>query len=503
MSEIRGVMNAEKSPELGSELAAARQRIAELVASAAERTESLEALRASEARYRSVFEAIGIGLTLIGLDHRVILANDRQGQIFHKAAAELADKYCFEEFEKRDAVCPHCPGVQAIATGQPAMAETSGVRDDGSVNFARIQAFPVLSAEGVPIGFIEMVEDITEQKLAEEGRRESEERFRLLVEHAADAFFLHDAEAKILDVNRRACESLGYTREELLGLSVRDFDPAFDFDGLAHWAEMLPGEPETVERVHVRKDGTSFPVEVRLGVIESGERRLFLALVRDITERKQAEAMLARRAVQLQTGAEVSHAASSIIDPDELMRQVVNLIRERFDLYYVGLFLVDQSLRLHSEPGEWAYLRAGTGEAGQTMLRQNYRLKLAGNSMVGQCIAEAEARIALDTGREAVRFANPLLPDTRSELALPLISRGEAIGALTIQSTQEAAFSHEDIAVLEIMAGQIANSIENAHLYKESQAALEELQATHRRYLQREWSRYLGGAASRGKKKEE
>ena len=97
---------------------------------------------------------------------------------------------------------------------------------------------------------------------------------------------------------------------------------------------------------------------------------------------------------------------------------------------------------------------------------------------------------------------NPLLPDTRSELALPLISRGAAIGALTIQSSEEAAFSEEDIAALEIMAGQIANSIENARLYQETQAALEELKATHARYIRQEWSRYLG-ESSGGKKEDD
>jgi len=480
-------------------LAEARRRIAELETSEAERKQAEETLRASEERYRSVVQSIGIGITLIGRDHRIIMVNDEQGRIFRKPASKFIGKNCFEEFEKRDAVCSHCPGIEAMATGRPAMVETSGIRDDGSVNFARIRAFPMLDAKGTPTAFIEVVEDITELKLAEEGRQESEERFRLLVEYAADAFFLHDSDSSILEVNRRACESLGYTREELLSLTIQDFDPAFDLGELEQWEQMVPGEPRTFERVHIRKDGATFPVEVRLGVFVSGERRLFLALVRDITDRKQAEEALARRAMQLQTSAEVSHAASSIVDPDELICRVVDLIRERFDLYYVGLFLVDQT---GLEPGKWAVLRAGTGQEGRKMVKQRHKLKIGSGSMIGWCIANKRPRIALDTGEEAVRFENPLLPDTRSELALPLISRGEAIGALTIQSSQEAAFSEEDIAVLQIMAGQIANAIENARLYKQTQTALEELESTHRWYLQQEWSRYLGRSSPPGKKKD-
>jgi PAS domain S-box-containing protein len=486
--------------QLTNELAAARRRIAELEASAAERELLAAALRDSEALYRSIVDSVDIGLTLIGRDHCVILANERQGELFHKPASALGGTFCFAEFEKREAICPHCPGVQAMASGKPAMVETMGIRDDGTTNFAEIRAFPVSNAEGTPIGFVEIVEDISERKLAEKGRQESEERFRLLIEHAADAFFLHDADTRIVDVNRRACESLGYTREELLELRVQDFDSAFDDRAQDNWSRLVPGKPETVERVHRRKDGITFPVEVRLGVIDSGEDRFFLALVRDISERKQAERMLARRAVQVQTGAEVAHAASGIIDPDELMRRVVELIRERFDLYYVGLFLVDQALRFYSQPGEWAYLRAGTGEAGEAMLNQEYRLRVGSQSMVGRCIAEAKPCVALDTRKEAHRLANPLLPDTRSELALPLVSRGQAIGALTIQSTEPGAFSAEDIAALEIMAGQIANSIENARLFKTTQEALEELKGIHGRYVRQEWSRYLGQPLPKEKK---
>jgi GAF domain-containing protein len=110
--------------------------------------------------------------------------------------------------------------------------------------------------------------------------------------------------------------------------------------------------------------------------------------------------------------------------------------------------------------------------------------------MIGQCITNRQARIALDVGTEAVRFENPYLPDTHSELALPLVSRGAAIGALTIQSTEEAAFSAEDIAVLQTMADQVANVIENARLFNRSQEALREMEAIQRRYQQRAWSEY-------------
>ncbi len=200
------------------------------------------------------------------------------------------------------------------------------------------------------------------------------------------------------------------------------------------------------------------------------------------------EQRVAERTRVLQTAAEVSRATTSVLDPDQLLRQVVGLVRERFDLYYVGLFLLDE------EPGDsgrtFAVLRAGTGEAGQTMLAQGHRLEVGGGSMIGQCVARSEARIALDVGEEAVRFDNPFLPHTRSELALPLRSRGRIIGAMTVQSVEEAAFDEEYIAVLQTTADQVAVAIDNAMLFAQTQAALEEVEAAHQRYLGRAWAEY-------------
>jgi GAF domain-containing protein/HAMP domain-containing protein len=201
------------------------------------------------------------------------------------------------------------------------------------------------------------------------------------------------------------------------------------------------------------------------------------------------EERVAERTRSLQAAAEVSRATTSLRDPDELLRQVVDLVRERFNLYYVGLFLVD-------EVKEWAVLRAGTGEAGQTMIAQGHRLAVAGESMIGRCVASDQARIALDVGKEPVRFGNPLLPETRSEMALPLHSRGQVIGAMTVQSVVEAAFDEADIAVMQTMADQVAIAIDNARLFVETQAALKEMEAVHRQYLREAWAAYTPSAGA-------
>lgn len=174
---------------------------------------------------------------------------------------------------------------------------------------------------------------------------------------------------------------------------------------------------------------------------------------------------LERRSTYLQASAEVSRAAASILEADQLIYQVAELIREQFNLYYVGLFQVD-------ERGEWAVLRAGTGEAGRAMLARGHRIQI-GKGMIGWSIANAQPRVALEAGRDAVRLATTELPHTRSEAALPLRSRDQVLGALTVQSDQPEAFDQDTIAVLQSMADQVAVALDNARLFTASQAALE------------------------------
>ncbi len=197
-------------------------------------------------------------------------------------------------------------------------------------------------------------------------------------------------------------------------------------------------------------------------------RDLAQQTVRTIAHAQQI-ANTRRRARQLQTGAEISKITSRILDEEQLIARAVTLIKEGFDLYYVGLFLVDDT-------NEWAVLRAGTGAEGKEQIQANHRLSIAGeDSMIGWAIARRQARIALDVGQDAVRFDNPYLPHTRSEMALPLVSREQVIGAITIQSTQRAAFSEDDSASLQIMADQLANAILNSRLYHNIQQSTAEL----------------------------
>ncbi len=172
-----------------------------------------------------------------------------------------------------------------------------------------------------------------------------------------------------------------------------------------------------------------------------------------------------RRARLLQAGARVSRNITSILDPEELLRRTVNIICDEYDFYYAGVFLIDDTR-------QWAVLRAGRGESGKAMLAEGHKLKVDGHSMIGRATGEQRAIIALDVGEEPVHFKNPHLPGTRSEMALPLMVGNELIGALTVQSVEEAAFSDEDITSLQAMADQLAVAINNARLHLENRRLL-------------------------------
>jgi GAF domain-containing protein len=204
-------------------------------------------------------------------------------------------------------------------------------------------------------------------------------------------------------------------------------------------------------------------------------------------ELSQASANLHRRVNQLEASSEVSRAATTLLDPDQLIAQVIQLIQERFGFYYVGLFLLDTDNR-------FAMLQAGTGQAGREMKERAYRLQVGGQSMVGWVCANKQARIAMDIGDEPVRFANPLLPDTRSEMAVPLRVGERVLGALDIQSTQTAAFDETDIVILQSLADQVAVALENARLFQQTQQALKELDEASRLLTRQGWQDYVGAA---------
>jgi len=188
---------------------------------------------------------------------------------------------------------------------------------------------------------------------------------------------------------------------------------------------------------------------------------------------------LERRTIQLEA-AEVAREATSIRDVDRLLDEMARLISDRFGFYHAGVFLVDDAR-------EYAVLQAASSEGGHRMLERGHKLAVGKVGMVGYVTGTGEPRIAPDVGEDAVHFVNPDLPETRSEMALPLRVRGEVIGALDVQSTEPDAFSDDDVSTLQTVADQLAVAIDNARLFEQTQASLREVEALYSDYSGEAW----------------
>jgi PAS domain S-box-containing protein len=259
-----------------------------------ERRLAEEALQESEDRYRSLVENINLGITLIGSDYKVVMTNAAQGRLFHKNSEEFIGKFCYREFEKRDQVCPHCPGTRAMASGQPALVFTEGLRDDGSLISARIHAFPTYGSGGEVTGFIEVVEDITARKRAEAAIRESEEKYRGIFDESVAAIYEFDNHKNFTNTNQAGVDLLGYSREELMHMSIPDVDADPVVVLPAHEQLLSGGRLINYEHRLRRKDNTIITVLNNSRPLTDPQGNVvgMISTLIDITARKQTEEAL-------------------------------------------------------------------------------------------------------------------------------------------------------------------------------------------------------------------
>ncbi|MFO0891252.1 MAG: PAS domain S-box protein [Isosphaeraceae bacterium] len=292
--------------------------------SVAERRRDEEASRRSEGRFRTLFETMAQGVVYQDATGRIIDAN---------RAAERILGVSRDVLTTRDSTSPEWraihpdgspfpgrehPTMVALRTGEPVRDVMMGVHDpvSGECRWLLVSAVPFLRAgQSAPSYVYSTFEDLTELVRAERALRASESRLRAYLDQAADAVFVHDSGGRILDVNRRACEVLGYTREELLAMAVMDVDQDAELEAArGAWGRVEPGRTLQLSGTHRRKDGSTFPVEINLGAFDLEGVRVYMALARDITERLQAEQSLKESRERLQ--AIVNTAVDAIITID-------------------------------------------------------------------------------------------------------------------------------------------------------------------------------------------
>jgi GAF domain-containing protein len=181
-----------------------------------------------------------------------------------------------------------------------------------------------------------------------------------------------------------------------------------------------------------------------------------------------------------------------MLNVQDLLSRVVTLVSDQFGFYHTGIFMLDPT-------DEWAELRAASSEGGGRMLARGHRLRVGREGVVGYVAGQGRARIALDVGEDAVYFDNPDLPETHSEVALPLRARREILGVLDVQSTETEAFTDEDVAMLQTLADQVATAISNAQLFQQLQEAVQAERRAYGEMSLAAWAKALrGGGGTMG-----
>ena len=213
-----------------------------------------------------------------------------------------------------------------------------------------------------------------------------------------------------------------------------------------------------------------------------------LGLEKNISDRtrelENANESNARRAAQFEAIARVARTISSTQTMESLLPQIVDTISEQFGFYHVGIFLLDSHR-------EYAILRAANSEGGKRMLDRNHRLLVGGTGIVGFVTNSGQPRVALDVGLDAAFFNNPDLPDTHSEVALPLLIGAEINGALDVQSREINAFSQEDVSILSTLADQVSIAIQNARSYQQSRESLRQAESASMQMSEQQWGQFF------------
>lgn len=321
------------------------------------------------------------------------------------------------------------------------------VHDDSNQNYG-IHGFLLEDASDRTIGVVEVLSDLEPARNAQ--------YLRILFGILAIATALAASSAILLISTRQALKPLTELNQSAIAIANGDFSQDVKI---------------TNEQDEIGLLGQAFHQ------MTSHVRTLVNSLEQNIKDRTRD---LERRTRELETATRIAREITTQQHLDQLLANAANLIREEYNFYHVGIFLVDD-LR------EYAILRASTGDAGRQMLAQNHRLKVGEVGIVGFVTETGRPRVALDVGSDVVHFRNPLLPDTRSEMALPLAYGGLIIGALDVQSNKESAFDNDDIKVIQTVADQLAIAITNARLSERTQENLRDLNTLYQEKIRRAW----------------
>ena len=298
------------------------------------------------------------------------------------------------------------------------------------------------------------------------------QKFKLGIDRSDNAVFITDLDGTIQYANPAFEKVYGYKPEEAIGKTPRILKSGLipDEQYKHFWETLLSGGTVSGEIINKTKDGRIIPIAGTNTPIldETGKTIGFLAVHQDITERKQSEQALQRRNTYLAASSEIGRLVTSTLDLNTIFTRTVSLISERFGFYFAAIYIIDEN-------GFTARLQEAKGEAGEKMKAQKHSAVVGSPTIVGKVAESGEPMLVNNVEQEPLHHPNPLLLDTHAEVAIPLRVGTRMVGVIDIQSTQENAFSQDDISVLQSLADQVAVAIDNARSYELSQQLIKDL----------------------------
>ncbi len=443
-----------------------------------ERKQVEQALRESEERYKQLLDSVTDYIYTVSVE------GDRVVTTTHGPNCVAVTGYTATEYqanpdlwyqmvywEDQPAVLER---VNKLLAGQEAEPLDHRIyHKNGSVRWVRNTAVLRRDVQGNVISYEGLISDITARKEAEEALRRSERKYRMLMEQASDGITIIDETGHLVQVNSQMCEMLQYSREEILTRNVADLIPAPDLAVTpVGFDELRAGQTLLRERSLRRQDGTLLPVEISSKMIEPDR---ILAILRDISERKAVER---RENLAHQLGRQLT----TLLDPDALLVETVNRLKETFGYYYVHVYLLDGTQRFDEGYRHSLTVREGTGEAGIVLKGKKHAIDLdTDRSLVAQAALSLQPIVANDVSQYPDYLPNPFLPQTQSEAAFPLFLGQRLIGVLDVQHTGVDRFNDNEVRTLQIVASQLSVALANAELFAEQERLLEEVKAGRER----------------------
>ena len=461
-----------------------------------------------EKNYQALLQSVTDYVIGVNKDYQIIMANDLFKNKFGMNSGEL----CYQVLKNRDVKCQNCLMEMCYQDGKVHWNEEMFALKDGKTARMRVQATPVKNERGKIVYILETATDLTEKKylqkelnrmtgnleslIAERLRHleKSEERYRTMFERSRDGIILTDSNGKIIEVNQAGVEILGYTRKNEL-LSLGPTPQLFEKkEDLYHLLKALSqkGFVTEFETRLVGREGKVFDILITSNVILNtiGQITGYVLIMRDITKSKKVRERIKAQNIRLVTINAISATISSSLDLNEVLNTTIDKICEIVGSDCVRIYLLDKQRGILN-------LASHRGLATEFIEMDHVRSRKIGDGFLGRTVLNGKIHLVdnlLPSEDQYVKFL--VKQGFKSTIYIPLVSKGEPVGVMSVCSTTPFKFSPDDAEFLTSIGNQIGLAVHNANLYENIKKAYEELKEAQEQVIRSEKLASLGKLAA-------